>query len=205
MTAVIPGAWPPWQATATSFRQGYDRYTARAGALAETMRRGWDVSFNPVAIAASGTLRIVPIALPLGARVSNIATVFATAAVGPSHWWFALADQNRLTLAVTADQLTAAIGANQESILPLTSPFTTTYEGLYYIGLSVSVATTLPGYYGTGTAQATIEGLAPNLGGHGDTIIVPPAGRARASRALRPNLAAGGISNVAGNVYAYVS
>ncbi|GGM76962.1 hypothetical protein GCM10012275_54550 [Longimycelium tulufanense] len=77
----------------------------------------------------------VPIYLHEGDTVTNLTFISgATAASGPTNWWFALYS-NAATpalLAQTADQTTAAWAADTVMTLPLQTPQTITVSGIYW-------------------------------------------------------------------------
>lgn len=77
----------------------------------------------------------------------------ATAADTPTNWWFALYDTAGARLAQTADQLTAAWGANTLKTLALSAPQTIEKTGIHYAGIMVK-ATDLPSLLGKSVALA---------------------------------------------------
>ncbi|WP_262702059.1 MULTISPECIES: right-handed parallel beta-helix repeat-containing protein [Streptomyces] len=118
----------------------------------------------------SGTLYLVPIWLPRGTVVSNLAfTSGGTGAGTPTNWWFTLHDRDRKALARSTDQTTAAWAANTTKTLAVaqttagnTSSYTTTYSGLHYLGFMIK-ATTTPSLVGEGSV-ATGGADAPGFG-----------------------------------------
>lgn len=144
----------------------------------ETISRALHI--NTTTTVTSGSLLLVAIALPANEVISNIQFVSATtAATSPTHWWFGLYDQNRVQLAVTADQTTTAWAVTTVKTLNIAttasgsaSSFTTTYEGLYYLGLMMTASTTI-------TLVAAGQGgavglLSPTLSGNTDTGQTTP-------------------------------
>lgn len=131
---------------------------------------------------ASGQLLLVPIWLPAGYVVSNITFVSGTtAANGPTHWWFGLYDSSRVQLATTADQTTTAWGTGTAKTLPITTvaggagaSFTTTYTGLHYLGVMITVTTTMPTLAGAGSLPATVASVSPGFGGADSGLTTPP-------------------------------
>ncbi|MCX4661509.1 right-handed parallel beta-helix repeat-containing protein [Streptomyces uncialis] len=129
---------------------------------------------------ASGVLYLVPLWLPRGAVISNIAFVSgATAGAGLTNHWFTLHDRARVALARTADATTAAWAANTAKSLALAqttagaaSSYTTTYSGLHYLGVMVA-GTTPPSLLGEGrcVAQGTVS---PGMGGTNTAQTAPP-------------------------------
>lgn len=142
---------------------------------------------NSTQLLGNGTLYLVAIALPNGFTVSNITFESANATTTPTHYWFGLYNSSRVQLAVTADQLTTAWGANVQKTLAIatiasgaSSTFTTTYEGLHYLGVMVTAGTppTLSGTtFVTGTGIAGLaQWTGPTLCGSSNTSqTTPPA------------------------------
>lgn len=136
------------------------------------------ISTNPL---TAGQVYYTAIYLPTGFAVTKISFMTVTAGLSsPTHWWFALYDQNRAQLAVTADQLTATWGSFTRKTLNIAttaagaaSSFTTTYAGLHYVGLMAtgSTSTTLPCFQMTNGA---LSGEAPIVASFGDTSQTSP-------------------------------
>lgn len=157
------------------------KYLCPSGALAETYPR----SGSPIASAiflTSGQLYLTAIALPAAAVISSVTfSSGSTAASSPTHWWYGLYDSNRVQLALTADQLTAAFPATTPKTLAIAtvaagsaSTFTTTYEGLYYIGFMMA-ATSTCSLAGTAVSNQ-VGAISPALGGSSDgSQTTPPA------------------------------
>ncbi|MEU1152647.1 right-handed parallel beta-helix repeat-containing protein [Streptomyces sp. NPDC005918] len=128
----------------------------------------------------SGTLYLVPIWLPKGAVISTISFMNgATAAASPTNWWFSLHDNARVAVARTADQTTTAWAGNTVKTLAIAqttagtaSSYTTTYEGLHYLGILIK-ATTLPNLVGEGS-MSTGAGVAPGWGDTNTGMSTPP-------------------------------
>lgn len=125
-------------------------------------------------LTASGQIRVQAIELPAGILVSNVSFLSGTtAAATVSNIWFGLFDSSRNKLGVTNDDSATGWPANTLKTLNLASAFTTTYSGLYYLGVVV-VATTLPTLIGpAGLFQLT--GLAPIICGDANTGLTNPA------------------------------
>lgn len=112
------------------------------GAIAETINHNAATSLSAL---PSGELEIMSVGIEAGQLISNIGFCTAsTAAVGPTHWWATLLDKNLVQQAHSADQLTAAIPANTWQLLPMVTPYRTTYTGLYYIGIMIATTVTQP-------------------------------------------------------------
>lgn len=129
-------------------------YAGGGTALAETI----PATFATTATAlTSGTLDLAAIHLGTGTLVSQIGFVTgSTAATGPTHWWGVLVDQNLVVRAVTADQTSTAIGASTWFALNFGAAYTTTYSGLYYLGLMIAVGTTMPTLVGAASPNAAL-------------------------------------------------
>lgn len=164
-------------AAASSLR---DAYLRPSTITYETMPRGSQI--NSASAISSGVLTLCAVALPKGAVISNITFVSSTTAAGtPTHWWFGLYDSSRVQLATTADQTTTAWAASTAKTLSIAtiasgaaSSFTTTYEGLYYLGLLVTATSTptLP----VCAIAAGIGALTPLLSGSStNALTTPPA------------------------------
>lgn len=165
-------------APAASLRDVYLRPSA---ATYETFPRS--AVATTAAPMTSGTLYMTAIALPAGLVVNNITFVTTgTGATSPTNWWFGLYDSSRVQLAVTADQTTTAWAGNTAKTLSIAtvasgaaSSFTTTYEGLYYLGAMVK-ASTAPSLVSAGQSGG-VGALTPLLSGQStDTSqTTPPA------------------------------
>lgn len=137
-------------------------------ALYENMDRG---SFTPAVIAVllSGRLDAIAIGLPSGITVTSITFVSATtAASAPTHQWFGLANQAGVALRFTGDDTNNPWAGSTAKTLNLSSPFVTTYAGLYYVMLMVT-AGTVPTFYGITSGTNAVSGLTPTLQGTADT------------------------------------
>jgi hypothetical protein len=123
----------------------------------------------------SGTLTIASCFLTAGTAVGHLGTVVdTTAAVNPVHWWLALLDNSYKLLAVTADQLTAAMAASTWISLATTAAFTAAYTGRYYLGVMIATSAgtqpTLPSGPLPRAAMVTGAGApTPLLGGKSTT------------------------------------
>jgi hypothetical protein len=119
------------------------------GAIAETVSR---FAFNSAAVAigsTAGTVYMAAVWLPIGAVVTNLTFITGTTAANtPTHWWAGLSTFDGTQRAHSADQLTAAIGANTKITVALTAPYTAPATGTYYFLLSV-----------TATANPTLTGV----------------------------------------------
>lgn len=131
------------------------------GALAATVDRATALSgATPI---VSGTLFLQQITLVPGPVTSISTKSAATAAVTPTHWWFGLFDINRVALAFTADQTSAAWAANAVKTVNLSAPYTITTAGDYYLGFMVT-AGTVPNFFSS-SLNANVTNIPPILCG----------------------------------------
>lgn len=137
-----------------------------AGTVAETINRML-VSEAVLNALTSGTLYLVAIYLRAGQVCSAISFFSANTAAGtPTNQIFALYDRDRNLLAQTANDTTTAWAANTIKTRSLTSTYTATYTGLYYVGIMVT-ATTVPSMKGINAKAASqLAGTAPILHGN---------------------------------------
>jgi hypothetical protein len=147
-------------------------YLAPIGFDYATMGR--NSSINSTLTLTSGTLYLAGIALPAGYTVGHIAFGFSSTVTVPTHSWYGLYDSSRVQLAMTADQLTATINAGMKSLAISTtaagsaSSFTTTYTGLYYLG--VMTVQTSAAIFGLSIgANTVLYSASPALCGSSDT------------------------------------
>jgi hypothetical protein len=116
-----------------------ERYFSVANAYETTGRRA---IANLALPGASGVVSLSALALPKGLTVTNMTMLSgSTAANGPTHWWMSLCDNAYTTLRSTADQTTTAFAGGASKTVALSSPFTTTYEGLYYFAFMMTATT----------------------------------------------------------------
>lgn len=114
-----------------------------ASAVAETFPRAWGVLTNN-AILSTGRLQLVGIYLQKGWIVSSISFMSGTTAgASLTHCLFGVYDTSRARLATSADDTTASWSANTYRTLSMTSAYTATATGLYYLGIMVA-GTTVP-------------------------------------------------------------
>ena len=152
------------------------------GCTASTLDRSSTAFNQTTAIGATGVLQLCAIFVPFNTIVNNINFVTgSTAGVTMTHQWAVLCDNNRNLLANTADLTNGAIGANAVFTWPVAAiasgaatSFTTTYGGLYYVGLLVTAAT-IPTLMGTSDAANTIKNIAPILVGGSTSSLTTPS------------------------------
>lgn len=140
-----------------------------SGALAETFDRNLCDEVNS-AVLSSGRLSGAAIWLEAGMTISSISFHSATTAAGtPTNQLFGLFDSSRNLLRSSTNDTTTAWAANSLKTLALTSTFTTTYSGLYYLGIMVT-ATTVPTLKGnTAMVGGQLQAQAPSMGGTSNT------------------------------------
>jgi hypothetical protein len=147
----------------------YDTAFFVSGCKAETFPRHLVPEVN-TALLSTGRLSLEAIAIRAGELITSISFFSATTAAGtPTNQIFGLYDNALGLLRATNNDTTTAWAANTRKTLSLTSTFTTTYTGLYYLGIMVTATTvpTIKGY--TAVTGAQLRGTAPNLGGTSST------------------------------------
>lgn len=147
----------------------YDTAFFVTGCKAETFPRKLVTETN-VALLSTGRLSMEAIAIRAGEVITSISFWSATTAAGtPTNQLFGLYDNTLTLLRATNNDTTTAWGANTRKTLNLTSTFTTTYTGLYYLGIMVTATTvpTIKGY--TAQTGGQIRAAAPTLGGTSTT------------------------------------
>jgi hypothetical protein len=147
-------------------------------------------------------LTLSAISIPADTVINNFNYVTGTtAAITPANQWAALFNASRVMLAVSADATTTAMPASTVTTYPVATiaqgaatSFTTTYTGLYYVGICV-VAGTQPTWQGyTGTATDTT--IPPILAGSSTGSLTGPP--------TFPTTA-GTITPTAAELYAYLT
>lgn len=139
------------------------------GCKAETFPRHLVPEVN-TSLLSSGRLSLQAIAIMQGELLTSISFWSATTAAGtPTNQLFGLYDNNLNLLRSTGNDTTTAWAANTRKTLNLTSTFTTTYSGLYYLGIMVTATTvpTIKGY--TARTGGQLNAAAPSLGGTSNT------------------------------------
>lgn len=135
----------------------------------------------------SGRLHMVAIWLPEGKTLNSITFLSGgTGATTPTVQRFGLFDSARVLLAKTLDDGTTAWSATTPKTLALTASFTTTYEGLHYLGILVAAAT--PNNIRGIGGGSDITGLVPILSGSADTGLtdMPATAAALSAQASIP-------------------
>ncbi len=138
------------------------RSLLRASAfLAETIPREHGAPMSSQSILASGRASFFAVYLFAGEIVTNIAFVAGgTGAAIVNNIWFTLVTSGGTPLATTADDGASGWSANAEKVLSLTSPYTVTADGIYYVGCVVN-ATTVPTLAGISATGAIIQRTPP--------------------------------------------
>jgi len=139
------------------------------GCKAETFPRHLVPEVN-TSLLSTGRLSLQAIAIREGELLTSISFWSATTAAGtPTNQIFGLYNNTLALLRGTNNDTTTAWGANTRKTLNLTSTFTTTYTGLYYLGIMVT-ATTVPTVKGyTARTGGQLNAAAPSLGGTSNT------------------------------------
>lgn len=140
-----------------------------SGSLYETFDRNMCDEVN-TAVLLSGRLSLQAIYIPAGITLSSVSFYSATTALATgTNQLFGLFDNNRNLLRSSNNDTSTAWAANSLKTLSLTSTFTTTYSGLYYLGIMVT-ATTVPTLKGnTAKTGGQLQGQAPSMGGTSNT------------------------------------
>jgi hypothetical protein len=149
----------------------WDQYLRPSAAKFESISR---LFINSATTAlTSGTLRVAAISLPRSLVVTSISFMSGTTALtaGTStHQIFGLYNSSKVRLAVTSDDGQTAWGASTVKTLNLTTPYTTTYEGLHYLACMVNADTgnggVMPTFNGWNGVLALVAGVTPQLFGN---------------------------------------
>jgi len=147
-----------------------DLFTQPSTCVAATLPRS--VAAESITIATvSGTIYMQAIYIPANTVVNNITTVTGSTASTNDVTinWAALCDSGRHVLAVSANATAQLTPAGFNNTLALTSSFTTTYSGLYYIAYTVGATTTQPTICGNTAAGTEVAKIAPILCGTSST------------------------------------
>lgn len=145
-------------------------YYAPTGATAETFTRA-QINGGSAAM-TSGTLYLMAIGLHQNIPINNITfATKGTAVSGLTHGWYVLLDSGLVVRAVTADQLTSGtfLSATNTAYTLATGAYTTTYSGLYYVGIMVTAGTTMPQMAIGGAVPGAVGLLAPAICGASST------------------------------------
>lgn len=146
-----------------------------------------ECNIGTIASPGTGVQFLTSIHLPSNWLVNNISWLSGTTALvaGTSpHYWVALYDQYKNLLGQSADNVTKAVAASSIVTDTLAVPYTTTYRGVYYVGIMDAQASgTLPtlsgkvgligalttvtagGFAWNGTADSALAATAPATAG----------------------------------------
>jgi len=160
--------------TGVAWASPWEGALAPTGALAETYPR-WMGSGNSVTL-SSGRLMLQAIYLPQNITLTSISIRSgATALASGSNQWFALYNSALDLLMQTNDDTSIAWAANTVKTLNLTSTYTTTASGLFYVGVMVN-ATTTPTLTGwTENDDNVAANIAPVIRGNSTTGLTGAA------------------------------
>lgn len=146
----------------------------------------------------SGTLYLFAVWLPQGLTVTNINWAAGATALtnggGSPHYWVALYDASKNLLRQSTDSTSATVSANAVKTTALSSTYTTTTEGMFYLGVMVNSG---------GGTQPTFANFA-GLSAYQGTGVVRSATADTSLVGTAPN-PAGATSNIGQMIYAYVS
>jgi hypothetical protein len=158
-----------WRNTSNNITPLLNNKKCISGSLYETIDRDLCDEVN-TAVLSSGRLSGQAIWLPAGVTINSISFWSATTAAGtPTNQLFGLFDSSNNLLRSSVNDTTTAWAANSKKTLALTSVFTTTYSGLYYLGIMVT-ATTVPTLKGnTAKTGGQLNAAAPSMGGTSTT------------------------------------
>lgn len=116
-------------------------------------------SIAALAAQPSGTTIAQAVYIPVGLTVTSITFYFNGASLTQTHGWYALLDNSGNQLMATADRTTTVFPAATATTIALTTPFVTTYSGVYYIAYMVTASGATP----TPVGVTTLVGV-NNLG-----------------------------------------
>lgn len=158
-----------WRNTSNNIQPLLNNKYVLSGALYETFDRCLCDEVNTAAL-SSGRLSLQAIYLPAGTTINSISFWSATTALATgTNQLFGLYDQNLNLLRSSVNDTSIAWAANSRKTLSLTSAFTTTYSGLYYLGIMVA-ATTVPTLKGnTAKTGGQLNAGTPSMGGTSTT------------------------------------
>lgn len=158
-----------WRNTSNNVTPLLNNKKVLSGALYETMDRDLVDEVN-TSLLSSGRLSLQAIWLPAGVTITSISFWSATTAGATlTNQLFGLYDSSLNLLRSSVNDTSTAWAANARKTLALTSTFTTTYSGLYYLGIMVA-ATTVPTIKGnTAKTGGQLGAGAPSLGGTSST------------------------------------
>jgi len=142
------------------------------GAIAQTFERRNGMGSQA---STSGRLLLAGIYLRAGTVITTITFASSSTAMsGGTHGWAALYNPSLGLMAQSADDTGITWGANVNKTFTLSAPQTLTVTGWHYVGVMVTVTTTMPTLASlvviANTAQAS-----PSVGGLSDTGLTTTA------------------------------
>lgn len=143
-------------------------------AIAQAFDRRAASSTTGTAALTSGRLSMYAVYLTAGTVVTSASFLSGgTAAVTPTHQWFALFDSSRVLRKVTNDDTTTAWAANTVKTLTFAGgTYTVPSDGLYYLGIMVE-AGTVPSLLGM-IGSSVLAAIPPIVQGSADTGMSNP-------------------------------
>jgi hypothetical protein len=147
----------------------YNNQKVLAGTLYETFDRDNCDEINS-SVLSSGRMSLQAIWLPAGVTINSISFWSATTALATgTNQLFGLYDFNLNLLRQSVNDTSNAWAANSRKTLALSSAFTTTYTGLYYLAVMIT-ATTVPTLKGnTAKTGGQLNAGLPSMGGTSNT------------------------------------
>lgn len=140
-----------------------------SAALVESIQRS-SVEANTIVGATTGVMDVTLIWLPSGLKITSLGFLSGTTALAtPTHGFVALYTQAGAFLAQSTDNITFAVAASTVVTTALSTPFTTTFSGLYYVASGLT-ATTMPTYSGSDSTLAAMT-IAPIAHGTAGTAV----------------------------------
>jgi hypothetical protein len=162
-----------------------------SGAKSETYSR--QLGATNLNALTSQTVRLNAITLGVGELITSISFVSGTTALSTGvHQYFGLYDNSGNLLRATFDHTNNAWAASSVKTLNLTSTFTTTYAGFYYLAILIE-AGIVPSLLGFSGSVTTLAALTPIIAGQANT----------GQTALPASI--GTITPASSIVYAYIS
>lgn len=160
-------------ATSAVVLAGVSQNVEPASCVAETFSRKGLANVAPL---STGRLSVQAIKLRKNQIVTSISFLSGTqAAVAPTAWLFSLfaPGVGGARLGQSADQTSTAWAASTLKTLALTTPYTVTATGIYYVGIHMAAGTVVS-LAGIATL-ATVKAIAPSRGGTADTGLTTAA------------------------------
>jgi hypothetical protein len=147
-----------------------------ANTIASSLNRS-AIASQTIAL-ATGTLGMTGVSLVKGMVITNIVVMTgSTAGATLTHQWAGLYTSpasGPVLVAVSADGTSTAIGANTAITFALSTPYTVTASGIYYIGVLVTNGATQPTFAGAVGGNVATATLPPILAGTSNTGLTTP-------------------------------